>query len=235
MVVLISGQAPNRLRQVNPLCDSHGELVSLEIASATWVDFVNAAPGSTVFHHPAWAGLLAECYGYRPFVLALMDRAGRIAAGLPILEADAPLLARRWISLPFTDHCELLVRDELAATAFTSALVEYSLRNHAPPLEVRATLAPNAAVHQGSRHVLHSLAIQSDSERTFSGLGKKFRQYTRKAERSGLYASVATSRRDIDIFYTLHTKTRQKLGIPVQPKRFFYLLWDRLIANVSVK
>jgi lipid II:glycine glycyltransferase (peptidoglycan interpeptide bridge formation enzyme) len=34
----------------------------------------------------------------------------------------------------------------------------------------------------------------------------------------------------VDTFYRLHTRTRARLGVPVQPQRYFRMLWRSLIA-----
>jgi CelD/BcsL family acetyltransferase involved in cellulose biosynthesis len=33
------------------------------------------------------------------------------------------------------------------------------------------------------------------------------------------------------VFYGLHVATRKRLGVPVQPRRFFELLWDGMLAR----
>jgi CelD/BcsL family acetyltransferase involved in cellulose biosynthesis len=35
----------------------------------------------------------------------------------------------------------------------------------------------------------------------------------------------------VDTFYGLHLRTRRRLGVPIQPRRFFDLLWERLLAS----
>jgi len=47
------------------------------IPDPLWLDFLSKQENANIFHHPAWAGLLAECYGYRPFVLLSLDEGGR--------------------------------------------------------------------------------------------------------------------------------------------------------------
>src|SRR6266851_3310277 len=77
----------------------------LDIDDRRWSSFMHAWPDASPFHHPRWARLLADCYGYRPLALALTDRAGRVAAGLPVLDVGSRFGRRRWVSLPFTDSC----------------------------------------------------------------------------------------------------------------------------------
>jgi lipid II:glycine glycyltransferase (peptidoglycan interpeptide bridge formation enzyme) len=50
-----------------------------------------------------------------------------------------------------------------------------------------------------------------------------------RAEREGVTVRTASGRADLDMFYALHTRTRRRQGVPVQPKRFFDLLWSRLV------
>src|SRR5437763_11599971 len=60
-------------------------LHELELDDPRWRSFVAASPEATSFHNPAWAQLLADCYGYRPFALAALDGSGELQAGLPFL------------------------------------------------------------------------------------------------------------------------------------------------------
>jgi lipid II:glycine glycyltransferase (peptidoglycan interpeptide bridge formation enzyme) len=51
-----------------------------------------------------------------------------------------------------------------------------------------------------------------------------------KAEKEGLTVRRAESWQAVaDTFYRLHVSTRRRLGTPVQPKRYFRLLWERLV------
>src|SRR5205807_9857984 len=51
-----------------------------------WLAFLASQPGATLFHHPAWARVLSQTYGYRSLVLAQADPDGRIVGGLPAVE-----------------------------------------------------------------------------------------------------------------------------------------------------
>ena len=76
-----------------------------------WKAYVDSIPYANIFHHPAWIGLIAECYGYRPFVVAICDERGALTAGLPLMEIKSAFFGRRWVSLPFSDHCIPLSQD----------------------------------------------------------------------------------------------------------------------------
>jgi CelD/BcsL family acetyltransferase involved in cellulose biosynthesis len=207
------------------------DVKKLGIKSPEWFAFVEAHPDSTIFHHPAWAGLIAECYGYRPFVITVTDKSGEIAAALPMMELRSLLQGKRWISLPFSDYCPPLLRDGVSLSLLAQALIGLRREHGVPSVEVRSSLQQEHGVHLSTPYVIHSLHLQTDPTVVFDGFDRKFRQYPRKAEREGLTARASSTREDIDIFYAIHLKTRVKLGVPVQPKRFFDLLWHRMIAK----
>src|SRR4051812_40463076 len=80
-------------------------LSRMSINDSRWLQFVQAREAAWPFHHPAWASLLAECYGLRVCAATMKDADGAIVAGLPIIETRGLMGGRRWVSLPFTDFC----------------------------------------------------------------------------------------------------------------------------------
>ena len=200
----------------------------LELEDPGWVEFVRGRPEATLFHHPAWARLLVDCYGYRAMALALTDGAGAVTAGLPVVEVSRPLGQRRWVSLPFTDYCPPLAAqrepelvDELAALTRARAV---------RALELRAPVADHAGIQLRSAHVRHELALTGDVTVTWAGLFKNHRRNVRLAERGGVRIARGSSAADMETFYRLHLRTRRRLGVPIQPRRFFRLLLERVVA-----
>ncbi len=195
-----------------------------------WHAFVASRPDASPFHDPRWSELLARTYGYPHFALTLMDGEDRILAGAPVLEVRSLTARRRWISLPFTDECPLLVtRGEdgrSADDAFTFSLNDLA----APPLEIRGAME-GVGWQTSADAVIHELELDSDIEtvrRRFSR-SQVIRNITR-AQREGVVVRQATRPDDLDAFYALHTRTRRRQGVPVQPRRFFDLLWSELVS-----
>lgn len=199
----------------------------LEIDSADWQRFVAGREDANPFHHPAWSSLLADCYGYRPFAVALVGADG-IRRGLPLMEVRGLLGNRRWISLPFTDHCSPLAQtDELGALA--SAIVQASAAENVAQLEIRSPLETPALTRR-AQAVVHRLPLDRDPEQVFAGFRSSVRRGIRKAEREGVEIREATSESDVaGAYYDLHLRTRKRQGTPVQPRRFFRLLWRQLL------
>lgn len=195
-----------------------------------WVAFVDSSPDANIFHHPAWINLLAESYGYRPFVVVVGDQKGEIKAGLPLMEVKSPLTGRRWVSLPFTDHCIPLCDGDTPPRGLFEYLSELQITHAVPRVELRSAIPYDTQVHIDDNRVLHLLKLSADAQAVYRDFHRtRVKGCIAKAEREGVVVRWAESKRDLDVFHELHWKTRHRLGVPVQPKRFFKLLWQRII------
>lgn len=199
-------------------------------SSRLWSAFVESSPDAGVFHHPAWIQLLADCYGYRSFILAVCDDTGQLRAGLPVMEIHSPLKGRRWVALPFTDHCAPLSTDTESLYELLAFLADLQEEGSAPRLELRSALPSDIEARCEVRHVLHLLRLSRDVPAVLRTFKRTLVQNRiRKAEREGINVRWASSRRDLETFYILHWQTRWRLGVPLQPKRYFDMLWQRMI------
>ncbi|MFH1927470.1 MAG: GNAT family N-acetyltransferase [Chloroflexota bacterium] len=195
-----------------------------------WVAFVHSVPDANIFHHPAWINLMAECYGYRPFVVAICDEKGEIKAGLPLMEVNSWLTGRRWIALPFTDHCSPLFHGDAPPRDLLEHLSELQREHDVPRVEIRSSIPYGHQVHKDMSQVLYVQDLSTDISAVHKDLHKNVRRSIVKAERQGVTVRWAESKRDLDIFYDLHCRTRHRQGVPVQPKRYFELFWERIIG-----
>src|SRR2546421_5943622 len=100
---------------------SGGGISILDVENHVWTAFVDEHPDATPFHHPSWIQLLADCYHLRPRVAAMLDGAGAIVAGVPVIEIGRGS-RRRWAALPFTDRCAPLVHSDAGAVTFAQHL-----------------------------------------------------------------------------------------------------------------
>lgn len=196
-----------------------------------WRSFVDSSADATPFHHPAWGELLARTYRYQGFALVVTDGDGRIVAGAPFLDVRAIAGRRRWISLPFTDECPALANDSDALRELLGALAVSQAKFQAPEVEVRGVL-DGFGWRTAADAVIHELPLEVDVERVRNGFSRSqvIRNIAR-AEREGVLVRRATHTADLDAFYALHTRTRHRQGVPVQPRRFFDLLWSRLVMS----
>jgi len=76
----------------------------------------------------------------------------------------------------------------------------------------------------------HSLSLIQPETEIFNSFKKtQVQQPIQKSIRDGLTAEIKTDYDAIIEFYKLHLLTRKKLGVPIQPKKFFYHLWNEII------
>jgi CelD/BcsL family acetyltransferase involved in cellulose biosynthesis len=202
-------------------------MIQLAVDEERWLAFVRTRSEATAFHHPAWALLLAECYSMPGLVLALADDRGGLRAGVPVLRA--PRLARRarrWVSLPFTDALPPLV-ESADAGLLATALEAWRQASDVERIELRAAL-PGA--RQAVTAVTHLLPLDDDLDRVERGYAPAVRRNIRAAGREGLVVRTIDSEHALaDEYYRLHIDTRRRLGVPPQPRRFFQLLWRRML------
>lgn len=202
------------------------EIARLDPFDKRWIDFVEAFPQANIFHHPNWIDILSECYGYQSFVIALINEQSRICAGLPFLDVDSLLTGRRWVSLPFTDYCLPLYSDQDAYVNFSDELIKLAAGTS---LEVRWELPTNPLIQQNSQHVWHTLNLDRKLDAIYGAIHRTQRQNIKTAEKNGIQIEWGKNLNSLHEFYRLHCLTRRRQGVPVQPWRFFELIFTRLI------
>lgn len=204
-----------------------GKLVECSVDDPRWLELVEADPQALPFHHPAWTHLLADAYGFKPFVLGLHRADGELTVGLPVVEVQRAS-RRRWVSLPFTDICPPLANGG-EESSLAELLEGARLAAGVASFEVRAELAGAGAGAEAA--LLHVLPLQADAEEVAATFKPAVRRNIRAAQRSDAVVRTASSEPDLtERFYKLHVDVRRRLGLPVQPLRFFRLLWSRMIC-----
>ena len=199
----------------------------IALEAPEWREFVESRADATLFHHPVWARLLADCYGYRPMAVTFTSHGGPVG-GIPAIDVSTPIGGRRWASLPFTDHCAPLAED---VGELSGHLVEVARAARLDRLEIRGALGGEPAVRTHGGFVRHIVPIASEQHANWDRLFKNHRRNVRIAERFGVRVVRGVAASDVDTFYRLHVRTRRRLGVPVQPRRFFRLLRERLLEH----
>ncbi len=207
----------SKVNIINPIIDS------------AWLNFIEHQDKATIFHHPAWLSVLNKQYHFPVFAVCSQDKKGNITAGIPFCEVRTLFGKKKWVSLPFSDYCNPLYSNEDDLKSIIDSIIKEKNRKIIDSIEIRYELPFECGFIFNNKFVLHTLKLSSDVESVFKSFSKKFRQYPRKAEREGLYLENFNSTKNMKIFYDLHSKTRKKLGVPIQPKNFFQLLRENMI------
>jgi hypothetical protein len=202
------------------------------ISDPAWFDFVSKQENANIFHHPAWAGLLAECYDYQPFVLTEKGKNGQVRGGIPFIDVNSKLTGRRWVSLPFSDFCTPLYTSPSVLESLVEYLLAQSGQGVIPRVEIRSDISGKNSIYHEKIFVWHKLRLLDNSEEVFQKFHKtRVRDKIQLASRRGVEIRWGTRNSDIMIFYNMLVKTHHRLGCPTQPKHFFNLIWERIIEK----
>jgi CelD/BcsL family acetyltransferase involved in cellulose biosynthesis len=195
-----------------------------------WCDYVAQSPDATTCHLPVWARTLALAYRYPAYAVVLRDRRGTVRGGLPVLRVAHVRRPPRWVSLPFTDRCPPLLDRDVAPEDLVT-LLDRARRDLLPgSVEVRAEL-PGDLARPAAPAWYHRIDLDRGLEEVVAGFHpSQVRRNVARARRDGAEVRVLTAESDLtETFYGLHVLTRRRLGVPVQPRRYFALLWQHVI------
>lgn len=193
-----------------------------------WDAATRAHPACSVFHSAGWARVLHECYGHTPFYLGEME-GGDASALLPLMEVNSRLTGRRGVSLPFSDECGALCFDGANASRLLQHALDLGRSRQWKHLEVRGDIPGLAPAAPWATYLGHVLELGPDLEALSGGLDSSVRRALRKAEKSGLQATVSETCESVQNYYTLHCLTRRKHGVPPQPFTFFRNIFEHVI------
>jgi CelD/BcsL family acetyltransferase involved in cellulose biosynthesis len=192
------------------------------ISDPAWLALLKGSRSATVFHHPRWLELLRSQYGYAIYACCIEEN-GEIAAGIPIARIASRLTGKRLVSLPFSDICPPVLADRADRGALDSLVRALAEERRRTGLEiaVHAGLGDASEAFVQPRFFRHLLPLAEDPAEVESRYSKsQVKRGIKKARREGLRAERRTDGAALDAFYALHVRTRKKLGVPTQPKRF---------------
>lgn len=206
-----------------------GPATLLRVDDPRWVAFAGGHADATVFHHPRWAQLLADCYGHEAKLCALVGEDAALLGGIPLLDVRSRLTGRRAVGLAFTDFCPPLLGPRAAPAALRDALAEVRRRERWPRVEIRWDLD---GTFDGASVLRHTTVLQPDADAVFATFKKtRVKQPIRQARDAGITVEHSSEWEAVRSFYDLHLRTRRRLGVPTQPLRFFRLVWERLVTD----
>lgn len=196
-----------------------------------WISYIDRKSEATIFHHPAWINLIAGSYNYRPFVVVILDSQGNIDAGIPFVEIKSPLTGKRWVSLSFSDHCAPLFETQSAINSLIQGISKMYLDDLAPNIEMRWDIAQPEEKWSTSSYAFHVVKLEADHKKVFRNFRKMHQRNVKSAIKKGVEVKHETGREALESFYSMHLETRSRLGVPIQPKKFFNLLQENLIEK----
>jgi hypothetical protein len=199
---------------INPLSDRR------------WDDLVERHERSSAFHQRGWLEALTRTYGFQPFALTSAAPGEPMADGIVLCRVSSWLTGTRWVSLPFSDHCEPLLTDPSEWFCFAKWLHEESDRQGLKYVELRPISQvqnTDSGLRSSCSYCFHQLDLQPSLEQIFQGFHKDcIQRKIRRAEKEKLAYEVGHSEQLVREFYRLLLITRKRHQLLPQPR-----LWIR--------
>ena len=184
-----------------------------------WRDFVETIPDATLYHSEPWLQLLKAAHGINVHVATLEDGA-EILAGC-LFARSSRVVGGRLVSLPDSEHCPLLARDDISARALLDALAAHPQTRAGFEIHGTAAQAPWETVDVFAKW---SINLDQTAGALQKALDKDVRRNVRRALETGVRETHGDSIEHLRRFYRLHLETRRRLGVPPRPFRYFKIL-----------
>jgi len=193
-----------------------------------WDQLIALHRDAGCFHSSAWAKVLYQSYGHRPFYLHF-SRGGRLVALIPLMEVRSPFTGCRGVCLPFSDMCEPLIFEPEALGFIRERLLHLAQQRRWTHFEIRGGKSFQPTAGTATKFWAHALTLHSEPQKLLVGFASSVRRAIRKAERNGVSATASHSRQSVGDFYQLHVQTRRRHGLPPQPASFFLNIYEQII------
>ena len=196
-----------------------------------WDTFVENHPFGWLYHLSGWKEVLEKSFKHmKGYFLVLQNNDHDIKAALPIYEVRSWLTGNRLVSIPFATLCDPLISTEDDLTKLFDAALILLKERRASRIEIR-TLLSSPLIHNHQlnpynafRH--HYILLNNEPEQLKRSFHRTcVRQRITRAMKSHLTIKFGSSESDLKKFYRLHFITRKRLGLPLQPYRYFFMLW----------
>jgi CelD/BcsL family acetyltransferase involved in cellulose biosynthesis len=206
-------------------------IIQLSLSDPRWTAFLDSSSRAGIFHYPAWSQLLAECYGYRPFIAALQTVEGTLEAAVPLMEINSPITGKRWVSLPFSDYCWPLHTDESALRELAEGMLILAANNQISSLELRGIYPTLPTLDVSSRYVIHEIDLTPGEQSVWKRTHTMHRRNIKTAQENDVRITLGETTEHLADFFRLHSTTRRRQGVPIQPWKYFKAMQHLLLKQ----
>jgi GNAT acetyltransferase-like protein len=216
--------------------DSSLQVIEIDaITDPRWEALIGTLPGSLIYQHPAWLGILEEAFRYKPVHLACVNGNGQLEGILPLYYLQGILTGRRYSSLPRTPVAGPLAFNDQALSALIRAALERVRDEHGAQLQLKVTSNKLEGLVEGVVGMpwreTYLLKLPESPEFLHIGNNRnhsRIKWAVNKAARLGVQVCPATTERELRLWYELYLETMRRHAVPPRPYYFFEILWKRL-------
>ena len=207
-----------------------------------WTSFVEKNPQASVFHTRAWLQSLQGTYGYEPVGFTDSPPGRELKNTIVFCQINSWLTGRRLVSLPFSDHCELLCGSAEEAKYLLRNL-QAELKNRdckylelRPLDDTKSGILGELGFKAAATYLLHVLDLTPDLDTIFRRFDKdSVRRRVDRANRAGLVEKIGTSDELLEDFYDLFVLTRARQRLPPIPAAWFRNLVKHLGPVLQIR
>ena len=192
---------------------------SFERFRGEWQDFVETVPEATLYHREPWLQLLKLAHGTNVHI-ATLEEGPEILAGC-LFARSSRAFGGRLVSLPDSELCPVLARDDASRRALLAALAAHPQTRDGFEIHGSAAEEPWETVQVFAQWTLD---LQKTIKALHGALDKDVRRNMRRAVEAGIRAEHGDSIEYLRRFYRLYLETRRRLGVPPRPFRYFKAL-----------
>jgi CelD/BcsL family acetyltransferase involved in cellulose biosynthesis len=204
-----------------------------------WEALLHRHPSASVFHTPGWLRALQQTYGYEPVVMTTCPPQVELTNGVALCHVKSILTGSRWVSLPFSDHCEPLAGGATELDGLLSSIDRVRVSSRYKYAELRQLhVSPGARTgfSASARFIQHKLLLTHNPADVFGRFSKDcIQRKIRRAEREHLSYEEGRSEGLLSEFYRLQLITRRRHHLPPQPMAWFHELIGGLGNSVKVR
>ncbi|MGA2202150.1 MAG: GNAT family N-acetyltransferase [Terriglobales bacterium] len=192
-----------------------------------WAQFVQIHPRASVFHTPGWLETLRRTYGYECFGLTTTPPGNDLTNGMVFCRVTSWLTGSRWVSVPFSDHCDPLIDRTEDLHSILDWVVQESTRARTryveiKPLDSGLRLEGSTRFRRSEEFRIHLLDLGPSVEELYRSFDKSsIQKRIQKAEKERLVYEEGSSPALLKKFYHLMVMTRRRHRIPPQPVAWY--------------
>lgn len=216
--------AQRSLRQLNP--DSAAD-------SNLWDAYVASVPGASSAHQMGWLRVIKRVFGHETYALAVEGADAALCGILPLVFLKSRLFGTFLVSMPFLNYGGVLADGSEEERLLLAEAAQLRERLGAAHVELRHAETVVEGLPCRTHKVSMLLPLCDSEDAQWAKLNAKVRNQVRKAQKSGLTATVGNQAL-LDGFYTVFARNMRDLGTPVYSKSFFARILEEFPASSRI-
>jgi len=185
----------------------------------------------SVFWSMEWHNVMRRTYGFCP-MMAIGMNGDVIEACFPYIKVEVVPNVNKIVVFPFSDYCNPYFKNEDAFWELLDMVCEQEHSDAIVRLLDTQVLSGSGKVSVIRRAVVHQLDLSGTGEELWTGLHRKFRNHTRKAQKADVEYGKSCGLEDVLEFWELHAILRKNKFVEFpQPREFFRCIHDELFTK----